>query len=44
MGKKKASEMQKQRESLSMVQQKVIRSSLAQELFEQMVKFAEYCF
>ena len=45
MGKKKASEMQKQRESfINGATKNGIKSSLAQELFEQMVKFAEYCF
>ena len=45
MGKKKASEMQKQREKfLDGSSKNGIRSSLAENLFDQMVKFAEYCF
>ena len=45
MGKKKASEMQKQRESfINGATKNGIKSRLAEDLFEQMVKFAEYCF
>lgn len=45
MGKKKASEMQKQREIfINGATKNGIKSKLAEELFEQMVKFAEYCF
>ena len=45
MGKKKASEMQKQRETfINGSTKNGIKSKLAEELFEQMVKFAEYCF
>lgn len=45
MGKKKAEEMQKQRETfLDGATKNGIRRSLAEQLFEQMVKFAEYCF
>ena len=45
MGKKKSSEMQKQRESfINGATKNGIKSRLAEELFEQMVKFAEYCF
>ena len=45
MGKKKASEMQKQRDTFIDGSTKHgIKPKLAEELFEQMVKFAEYCF
>lgn len=45
MGKKKASEMQKQREIfINGATKNGIKSKLAEELFEQMVMFAEYCF
>ncbi|HAX80598.1 MAG TPA: DNA polymerase III subunit alpha [Cyanobacteria bacterium UBA11372] len=45
MGKKKAEEMQKQREMfIDGSAKNGIKRSLAEKLFEQMVKFAEYCF
>ncbi|MBW4637829.1 MAG: DNA polymerase III subunit alpha [Gloeocapsa sp. UFS-A4-WI-NPMV-4B04] len=45
MGKKKASEMQKQREIfINGATKNGIKSKLAESLFEQMVNFAEYCF
>jgi len=45
MGKKKASEMQKQREIfINGATKNGIKSKLAEQLFEQMVNFAEYCF
>ena len=45
MGKKKASEMQKQRETfLEGAAKNGVQSKIAEDLFEQMVKFAEYCF
>lgn len=45
MGKKKAEEMQKQRETfIDGATKNGIRRTLAEQLFEQMVKFAEYCF
>lgn len=44
MGKKKSEEMQKQRETfIDGATKNGIRRSLAEQLFEQMVKFAEYC-
>ncbi len=45
MGKKKASEMQKQREIfINGATKNGIKSKIAEQLFEQMVNFAEYCF
>ena len=45
MGKKKADEMQKQRELfLDGAAKNGIKRAIAEDLFEQMVKFAEYCF
>jgi DNA-directed DNA polymerase III PolC len=45
MGKKKADEMQKQRELfLDGAAKNGVKRAVAEDLFEQMVKFAEYCF
>jgi len=45
MGKKKASEMQKHRETfVDGAAKNGVRKQLAESLFEEMVKFAEYCF
>lgn len=45
MGKKKVSEMQKHREAfVDGAAKNGVKKQLAEELFEQMVKFAEYCF
>lgn len=45
MGKKKSSEMQKQKESfIEGATKNGITTKIAEELFAQMVKFAEYCF
>jgi len=45
MGKKKASEMQKQKETfIEGATKNGIKTRIAEDLFEQMVKFAEYCF
>ena len=45
MGKKKVSEMQKHREAfVDGASKNGVRKQIAEELFEQMVKFAEYCF
>lgn len=45
MGKKKAEEMQKQRETfIDGATQRGIKQKIAENLFEQMLKFAEYCF
>ncbi|MGD1804333.1 DNA polymerase III subunit alpha [Dapis sp. BLCC M126] len=44
MGKKKVSEMEKHREIfIDGATQRGVHSSVAQDLFEQMIKFAEYC-
>jgi DNA polymerase-3 subunit alpha len=45
MGKKKVSEMQKQRETfVAGAKEKGVEEKIAEELFDQMVLFAEYCF
>ncbi len=45
MGKKKASEMQKQRENfVDGATKNGVSQAIAEDLFDQMVKFAEYCF
>ncbi len=45
MGKKKVSEMEKHREIfIDGATQRGVLSAVAQDLFEQMIKFAEYCF
>ncbi|MGD1712876.1 DNA polymerase III subunit alpha, partial [Dapis sp. BLCC M172] len=45
MGKKKVSEMEKHREIfIDGATQRGVPSAVAQDLFEQMIKFAEYCF
>nr|WP_287521285.1 LAGLIDADG family homing endonuclease [Okeania sp. SIO2C2] len=45
MGKKKVSEMEKHREIfIDGATQRGVSSGVAQDLFEQMIKFAEYCF
>ncbi|MBD2040039.1 DNA polymerase III subunit alpha [Microcoleus sp. FACHB-672] len=45
MGKKKAEEMQKQRETfIDGATKKGIKARIAEQLFDQMLKFAEYCF
>lgn len=45
MGKKKASEMQKQRENfIDGSMKNGVQKQIAEDLFDQMVKFAEYCF